>query len=68
MRKVQSKPTQAQVWNHATIRTRAGFEPVNGYEKGNPGKYSLPGANADYSLTSPIKKVTVADKMQGAGA
>jgi len=32
MRKVQSKPTQAQVWNHATSRTRAGFEPVNGYK------------------------------------
>ena len=42
IRKVQSKPTQAQVWNHATSRTprsrpglgtgRAGFEPVNGYE------------------------------------
>ena len=27
MRKVQSKPTQAQVWNCATSRTRAGFEP-----------------------------------------
>ena len=32
MKKVQSKPTQAQVWNHATSRTRAGFERVNGYD------------------------------------
>jgi len=32
MRKVQSKPTQAQVWNYATSCTRAGFEPVNGYQ------------------------------------
>ncbi len=24
-----TEPTQAQVWNHATSRTRAGFEPVN---------------------------------------
>ena len=36
MRKVQSKPTQAQVWNHATSRTRAGFEPVNAYENPVP--------------------------------